>query len=181
MADDIPPPEQAAALDAWVLENWSSAVAYATSFLRDRASAEDVVHDCFYNLLRNAGRYDLPRDGTRLLFRSVTNECFKRNSRGKATVSLSLFEDDGAGIADTSVPEPSLVAMTEELREAIAKALARLPLPQQAALKLKSMGHSLHEIAQILEVSVPNAGVLVHRARRALADQLSDHVGGNAI
>ena len=61
--------------DAWVLSTLPRAVAYAAGLLHDRASAEDVVHDCYCRLLRRADVYDLPRDGTRLLFRAITNAC----------------------------------------------------------------------------------------------------------
>ena len=59
------------------------ALAFATSLLRDRALAEDVVHDCYVRLLQKADTYDLPRDGTKLLFKAITNACIDRNYRDR--------------------------------------------------------------------------------------------------
>lgn len=53
----------------------------------------------------------------------------------------------------------------------------QLTVEQRAALELKSMGYSLAEIARAVEVSESNAGVLVHRARRAVADYLKRTFG----
>src|SRR3954469_13181264 len=64
--------DRVAAREAWVLATLPRAVAYAASLLRDRALAEDVVHDCYVRLLRKSETYDLPRDGTRILFRAIT-------------------------------------------------------------------------------------------------------------
>ena len=54
--------------------------------------------------------------------------------------------------------------------------LAKLPPMQRAALELKSLGHSQQEVAEVLGVSTTNAGVLVHRARQAMARELSDYL-----
>src|SRR5215203_5002824 len=84
-APAVPVPDESAALDAWVEATLAGAVAFARSLLRDPAAAEDVVHDCFCRLLRRADVYDLPRDGTRLLFRAITNACIDA-SRGRGPV-----------------------------------------------------------------------------------------------
>jgi DNA-directed RNA polymerase specialized sigma24 family protein len=43
---------------------------------------------------------------------------------------------------------------------------------QRAAVELRSLGMSKEEIAEVLEVSATNAGVLVYRGRHALAEEL---------
>jgi RNA polymerase sigma-70 factor (ECF subfamily) len=47
---------------------------------------------------------------------------------------------------------------------------------QRAAVELKALGHSLQEIAEILDVTPTNAGVLVHRGRQELARQLAPYL-----
>ena len=54
--------------------------------------------------------------------------------------------------------------------------LLRLPETQRAALELKSLGHSLQDIADALGVSPSNAGVLVHRARQAMSRFLAPYL-----
>lgn len=159
--------------DAWLLATLPRAVAYASSLLRDRGAAEDVVHDCYVRLLRKADTYDLPRDGTKLLFKAITNACIDRNGRGRVFSSLGFADGEAAPIADPRAWEPHNLASHRELEAAVADSLGRLGLAQRAALELKSLGYSLREIAEALEVSEGNAGVLVHRARKQMADDLA--------
>ena len=166
--------------DAWVLSTLPRAVAYAAGLLRDRASAEDIVHDCYCRLLRKADVYDLPRDGTRLLFRAITNACIDA-SRGRGPVgSYDQWEDDAGRsveFADRSAAEPWRQLEHRELQEAIGRGLDELPPTQRAAIELKSMGHSLQEIAEALGVTPSHAGVLIHRGRQALARRIGKYIG----
>jgi RNA polymerase sigma-70 factor (ECF subfamily) len=166
---------RADALQAWVESCLPRALAYAKSLLRDVHAAEDVVHDCFCRLLVKRDMYDLPRDGYKLLLRSITNACVDR-ARKSTPVSKLPDRPDGQ-IAAEQVPderfmEPLRAAMYGELRGAIESALQRLPLNQRAALELKSLGCSLTEIADSLSITASHAGVLVHRARQLVAKEL---------
>jgi RNA polymerase sigma factor (sigma-70 family) len=171
-------------LDEWVLATWSQAVRYAVSLLRDRSEAEDVVHDCYCNLLRKAEVYDLPADGRKLLFKSVTNACIKRNTRRRPLLSLFLGGGDEETrqrpLTDPTAAEPVEIVITKELAAEIEAGLSRLPVKQRAALQLKCLDQSLEEIAEALEISPTHAGVLIHRARQALAVYLARHLKGKA-
>jgi RNA polymerase sigma factor (sigma-70 family) len=158
--------------DDWVRVHWPKAVVYARSLLRDRLAAEDVVQECFCNLLRKADVYDLATDGVRLLMKSVTNACFNHNGRSRSIISLN------AGVAgidpqDRAAEEPVRAVLYVELEKAVAAALAALPEMQRAAVELKVLGHSHEEIGEILNLTASNAGVLVHRGRQALARRLA--------
>jgi RNA polymerase sigma factor (sigma-70 family) len=159
----------------WVQATAPVAVAYAASLLHDRGAAEDVVQDCFCRLLEKANVYDLPNDGRRLLFRSVTNACFNRLRRQRPI--LRLYGEDNARlvdcVTDVGAEVPERVLMRRELEDAIAAGLQSLPTLQRAALELKSLGHSLRDIADTLSISSGNAGVLIHRARQAMAQCLA--------
>lgn len=165
-------------LDAWVLATAPRAVAYAASLLRDRSRAEDVVQDCYCRLLQKAGTYDLPRDGVKLLFRAVTNACINLNTRGRGVLSLDAVRNgDGWDVADRHAGGPEEAMLGKELERAIGEGLTRLPVPQRAALELKSLGHSQQEIAELLGTTPGNAGVMIHRARRAMAEFLAPLIG----
>jgi RNA polymerase sigma-70 factor (ECF subfamily) len=171
-------------LDGWVLSTWSRALAYAQSLLRHRPGAEDIVQDCYCNLLRRADVYDLLRDGVPLLMKSITNACLKKLARDRPMISLNLLssvEEEGWQGFDPVHPnavEPANIVLNAELQQAIEKALARLSDTQRAAIELKGLGHSLGEIASILDVSAANAGVLVFRARQAMAKYLAPYLEG---
>jgi RNA polymerase sigma-70 factor (ECF subfamily) len=164
-------------LDAWVLSTAPDAVAYAASLLRDRGAAEDVVQDCYCRLLQKADVYDLPRDGRKLLFESVTNACINRATRARLVLSLDAASEDEVTlhdvVADKSAATPERALMHRELEQAVAAALATLPVAHRAALELKSLGHSLQDIGEALGVSPNYAGVLIHRARQAMAERLA--------
>jgi RNA polymerase sigma-70 factor, ECF subfamily len=169
-------PDVNGAREAWVLATLPRALAYATSLLRDRALAEDVAHDCFVRLLAKADTYDLPRDGTKLLYRAITNACIDTNYRERRMLSLEIDEvalaTGTASPADTRGCDPQELACHHELEEAVAEELGRLTVAQRGALELKSLGYSLDEIAEALGTSPSNAGVLVYRARKILAARL---------
>ena len=168
-------------LDAWVLATAPRATAYARSLLHDAHAADDVVQDCYCRLLAKADVYDLPRDGVKLLMRAVTNACINLRTRRRPSFRRGGGEGDeqAEDPADAAARPADEHAAGKELAAAVAAALQRLPLPQRAAVELKSLGHSQQDIADALGVTVTNAGVLVHRARQALAQYLSPFLDGD--
>jgi RNA polymerase sigma-70 factor (ECF subfamily) len=164
-----------AAIQAWVEHHLPRGLAYARSLLRDSHVAEDVVHDCFCRLLAKRDVYDLPKDGFKLLLRSITNACIDLGRKDTpVSNSLDLLEDHIAGreVSDDRFLQPPHAAMYRELQAAIESALQSLPVQQRAALELKILGCSLSDIAKSLDVTENNAGVLVHRARQCLKKEL---------
>jgi RNA polymerase sigma factor (sigma-70 family) len=161
--------------DAWVLATAPRAVAYAASLLGNRTAAEDVVQECYYRLLK-AGRYDLPRDGVKLLFRAITNRCITLTERRRPVQSLAVAEEFGEPPAPAA-EQPEVAAMNRELEDAVGTGLAGLPVQQRAALELRILGHSQQEIADMLAITPSHAGVLIHRARQALSAYLVPYIG----
>jgi RNA polymerase sigma-70 factor (ECF subfamily) len=164
-------------LDAWAAEVIPRAVAYARTLVARPSDAEEVVHDALCRLLGHK-EYDLISDGSKLLFRSITNACINRRKRRRELVSLDAMSEGGASWAalrDWKPADPAEAAAGRELNAAIQAALADLPVMQRAAVELKSMRYSLEEIAGMLDVSASNAGVLIHRARRTLAQRLAPY------
>lgn len=160
-----------------VLERWVSgvipkAVAYARSLLHSAHDAEDTVHDALCRILRHP-EYDLAADGEKILFRAVTNACINHWKRKKKIVSLDFNKNDSDPLISAlpfgRTPDPLRVAAGREELEIVGLELRRLPPEQRAALELKALGHSLKTIAEMISVTPSNAGVLVHRARKALA------------
>jgi RNA polymerase sigma-70 factor (ECF subfamily) len=166
-------------LDSWLTLALPGAVAYASSLLGDRGRGQDVVQECVCRLLGHAARYDLPRDGRKLLFRSITNACLNLKSRDRHTQSLDQLGRDHSDdesplqIADVSAPDPAELVMADELREAIAAGLQTLPLRQRSALELASLGYTIAEIAEMLELRADHVRVLLSRARQSLAALLN--------
>jgi RNA polymerase sigma-70 factor (ECF subfamily) len=165
-------------LDEWARRVVPRALAYARSITRDPTQAEDVVQECLYRLLRREGEYDLLRDGVKLLFRSISNLCINQASRRRALASLDEREEDGRAfeVEDRFATLPHDEVTRKELQEKVREAMERLPALQRAALELRALGQGKAEIAEVLQVSESNAGVLVFRARAALAEALKGYL-----
>lgn len=162
----MPVLEPASELEAWIVACAPRALAYALNMIRDRTQAEDLVQDCFGRLLAKAADYDLLADGEKLLFKSVSNACLNWLQRKPPEVALEA----GAPLETKEGPEQ--LAIRNELGRALDAALNDLPATQRAAIQLRSLGHSLFEVAAMLDISYANARVQVHRARAALAERL---------
>ena len=131
------------------------------------------MQDCVCRLLANAARYDLPRDGRKLLFKSITNACINHTSRERKNFSLDEQgrPPDGGPweMVDTAADSPAELVLAEELRETIAQGLQTLPIQQRSALELSSLGYRSDEIAEMLQVQVDHVRVLLFRARKSMA------------
>lgn len=167
-------------LDTWAKRVIPKAVAYARTLLSNQSDAEDVVQDVLCRLLRHR-EYDLLADGEKIMFRSITNACINRRTRRRQTWSLDAAPGDAdrpfTVVSARRDADPAEVAVHRELLDSVGRALAALPSMQRSAVELKALGHSLKEIAEILNVSQSNAGVLIHRARKRLADRLAPIIG----
>ncbi|MCA9107912.1 MAG: sigma-70 family RNA polymerase sigma factor [Pirellulaceae bacterium] len=173
-------------LRPWVEQTLPRAVAFARSLTRDTHVAEDVVQDCYARLLKHAERYDLVRDGWKLLLRSITHACIDVHRRGARSQVTDPQLLDGLSSTEASRDgDPVRRVEANELQGAIGEALKRLPAVQRAALELRSWGQSMAEIGEALEVSENHAAVLVHRARKAMAKLLTpfltESVGGEPL
>lgn len=160
-------------LDEWIDRTAKRALAYAVTLVGNPVEAEDLVHDCYCRLLAKSAEYDLPRDGEKLLFKAVTNACINSVQRRRPVASLdSVKWSDHRGLAESSETNPERRAEARELHKAVSAALAKLPVNQRAVVELRSLGHSVMEAAEMLEISHANARVLLHRARQTLAVEL---------
>ncbi len=168
-------------LDAWIKRIAPRAVAYARTLLDRPGRAEEVVQGVFLRLLEHS-EYDLLNDGEKLLFRSITNACINQTTRREELRSLHAEAEDGwslmAALESPDSPDPVETALSEELLSAVRAGLAELPPMQRAAVELKATGSSLKQIAETLEVSPSNAGVLVHRGRKRLKAKLGAQLPG---
>lgn len=161
-------------LDDWARRVVPRALAYARSLTRDQARADDLVQECLYRLLRRAAHYDLVADGVKLLFRAISNLAINQAARDRSLASLDAGGDDDRRfeVEDRLAVMPEHGLARQELQDAISAAMAGLPPLQRAALELRALGQGKAEIAEVLQVSESNAGVLVFRARQALAEAL---------
>jgi len=143
-------------------------VAFATQYVGDRATAEDVVQQTFL------AAYRTMRDGTELehprawLYHVARNNALTTiRDRGPATVDAGLI----AELDDRAAAVPARVERRDAL-QAVVRDIAALPAEQRAALALYELGDlSQAEIAETLGVEPARVKALVFQARSSLVAQ----------
>ena len=137
------------------------------------ADGEDVVQDTLARAYYALAELDAIPPLRPWLFRIAHNRAIDHNRRYERRMRDPL--DDGALLATTPDPESSL-AHDEAIRAAVSLFL-ELPPAQRSCVILKDvLGHSLDEIAAILEMTVPAVKAALHRGRVRLGELRSIEV-----
>lgn len=149
-------------------------------FLHKREDALDVSQEVFIQVFRSAERFRHEAKLSTWLYRIAANRSlnFLRSKKRNAILnSLDvLFEsNDSPPETRLEAPERSAQEALEQREEikVLRKALATLPKKQRMALTLhKYQELSYQEIAEIMEVSVSNVGVLIKRGKEKLQKKM---------
>lgn len=147
---------------------------YILSMIRDTAEAEDLTQETFLRAYR--GRDSLRDEGaqTTWLYRIATHVCLDRMRRYARRNPKEVDIDiDQVDIAEPDEPSLQKVIEQDEMTACVQGYLNRLPDSYRAAIMLHDM-HELTspEIAQLLDVSLANVKIRLHRARRKLRSAL---------
>lgn len=136
------------------------------------ADAEDIVQECFLELLRPGCSYDPARASLRTyLFGVVRNQSLKRRRKN------DLAGDDGLDAKHARSPESEI--LRAELEDVVARAVMRLPDRQRAVLILAHYEQMpLAEIARVMDLEVAAVKSRLQRARANLKETLADYAPG---
>jgi len=163
-----------AAFDA-LFDRWSGRLLrFLDRFVRDAATAEELLQETFLRVHRARDRYVPSARFSTWLYRIATNLAINERRRGRIR-PVPLDDGDGSPL-DPPSPEVGSDALVEARRlgGALVEALDELPPRQAQALWLAAVdGLSYAEIAGALDTSEGSVKVLVHRARAKLARTLS--------
>jgi RNA polymerase sigma-70 factor (ECF subfamily) len=134
--------------------------------------AEDVVQECFLELLRPGCYYDSRRTSIRTyLLGVVRNQCLKRWRKN------ALAADDGPKTRHERSPESDV--LHAEMQETILRAVRELPETQREVLILAHYEQMpLAEIAGVLEIEVAAVKSRLQRARAQLKETLAAYAPG---
>ena len=134
-------------------------LAFALRFTGDRALAEDVVQDCFEDLIERFDRFELRGELTSWFYVVARRRALRlREKAGRAQGEL-----DAEALAIPGAGPDS----TGDLR----RLLARLPGAQQEVLVLRFLdGWDLQSIADALEIPLGTVKSRLHHALAALRD-----------
>lgn len=160
--------------------------AIGMSMLRNEQDARDVLQETFLNVHR---RIDTFRGEAALgswIGRIATNNALMklRTRRRKPETSLDIQVPGGDGetkereIVDFR-PLADKVGENKELGEQIRRAVDNLPENYRMVLVLADYREmSMKEIAEALDLTVPNVKTRLHRARLAVRQQLGKYLAG---
>ena len=140
----------------------------------DRALAEDLAQEVFLKAYLKLSSFDTSRRLSSWLFRIAHNTALDalRRSRVRALPAADPLELDGRAAAATTAPDP---VETEALGVALESALAQLRPEFRAAIVLRyEEGLPFEEVAHVLGVPEATARSFVHRARKQLAERLTE-------
>jgi len=145
-------------------------VNFARRLLGDATAGEEAAQDVFIKLYESRKRYQPRSRFSTFLYRIATNHCWKLRDRHDFS---RTDRDPEMDLRPSNAPGGESEAARAQLREALQRALARLPDRQGAALILCHYdGMSYEEAARVLGVSESAVKSLIHRARTALCEQL---------
>ncbi len=138
---------------------------FAYRLTGSRADAEDIVQECFLQLLRPECSYNSRRAEVRTyLFGIVRTQSLKR-----------LRRNDGAGLSSVGFsPSPEGQVLRAELEAAVARAVMQLPETQRAVLILAHYEQMpLAEIAKVVGLELGAVKSRLQRARNGLKEKLA--------
>lgn len=141
----------------------------------DRAAAEEVVQDTFLAVWRKAADFDPARGSVRTWLLSIGHHRMLDELRARARRPQAADGQlpEQALWADEPLPDETLWKAYQ--RDAVAEALAALPEPQRAALRLAFFADLTHEeVARALKVPLGTAKTRIRSGLR----QLERHLGG---
>lgn len=154
------------------------------SMLRNEQDARDIVQQTFLNVWRAIGDFRGEASLASWIGRIATNNALMRlrTRRRKPEEPLPAPGPDRPEhpVVDWA-PIADQLHENAELGAQIQAAVAALPEPYRLVVVMADYQElSMREIADALEISVPNVKTRLHRARLALRQSLLDYVQGRA-
>lgn len=150
----------------------------ARSILRDDAEAEDAVQEGYIKAHRAIAGFRGEASLSTWLTRIVVNQALAQRRRPGRTDSPGSADDMPERDVD-SVPEtPETLAMRDELRRLIERAVDGLPEAHRSVFMLRAVeGLSVEETSASLGISPANTKVRLLRARARLRQALGEQLG----
>ena len=180
----------AGALESLMTRHSGRVFRLAYGITRSQADAEEIVQDVFLTMVRKGASFEGHAALTSWMYRVTTNVALnkRRGKRRELEVSLEehlpTYKEDGHRDGDRSyvladwsdTPEQKL--MSGEARKILESAIDTLPDHYRAVLILRDVEElSNEEVAAIVDDSLGSVKSRLHRARMALREQLTRHLG----
>ena len=143
---------------------------FISRMVGDKWVADDLTQDTFIKVQQNLNRL---RDASKLkpwIFRIARNRCLDYFRSGAIQNENHELKD---GVKAHIAPLAQIQMERQQMSQCVQDKIHLLPEPLRVVLALAdTMDFSHQEIADILDISVGNAKVRLHRARKALKEIL---------
>jgi RNA polymerase sigma-70 factor (ECF subfamily) len=182
---------------ALVRRHGGALLRFARVFVRDQSVAEEVVQETWMAVLEGLDTFEGRASFKTWLYRILANRARTRAVREARSVPFSalaaeagdegavdperfdaggMWRDPPVGWTDET---PERLALEAETRAVMEAAVQALPAPQRAVLVLRDEdGLETEEICNLLDLTVTNQRVLLHRARTRVRQALEAHRRG---
>lgn len=173
-----------------VRENIGWMLALAERLLRDRGLAEDVVQEAFMAALAGLDRFEGRSTIKTWLNRITVNTSLSKLRQLKRLAEHSIdehlpeFDRHNCRIEApwTYLAPLQEVVENNELRNSVTNNIETLPDAYRIVLQLRDIeGYDTKEVAELLDISVANVKVRLHRARSALKKLLEPVLRGEIL
>lgn len=174
------------AFEALVDEHEALMLRVASTYVRSRSVAQEVVQDTWLCILQAIASFEGRSSLKTWIFRILVNNAKTRGAReGRSVPFSALSADDSMDMEeviaeDRRHPEQRVIA-----REAIdraVRAIHRLPDPQRRVIAMRDLhGCSSDEVCSVLGISGGNQRVQLHRARAKVRHELEGYFSGPAL
>ncbi|HET7035236.1 MAG TPA: sigma-70 family RNA polymerase sigma factor [Thermomicrobiaceae bacterium] len=190
-----------AAFAALVQRYQTALVHLATTFVRDRALAEEAAQDTWLGVLRGIDRFEGRSSLKTWIFSILINRAKTQGQRTSRSVPFSSLDVFDAGPDEpavdpsrfhpanhrwpghwVSVPldwgdNPEDVLVSKETGQRVMNSIELLPAGQRAVITLRDVeGWTSGEVCEVLDISETNQRVLLHRARSRVRRELERFV-----
>ena len=145
-------------------------------------AAEDIAQEAFTKIDRGLKGFKGKSKLSTWVYRIATNAALDRlrSSSVKRSAELPLIEEgaeaeDRDAWSDEKKPTPEQAVIRREMNECIREFIEKLPPDYKTAMVLSEIeGFRNREIADILEISIDNVKIRLHRARAGLQKKLEE-------
>lgn len=142
--------------------------------LKNEMDAEEVLQDSFLKVYNSLQNFRGDAKFSTWFYKIVYNSALTRISGKKRQIrmEMSSLEDH----FDLEEEDNEVYSQTENAREYLLKMVDKLPVRNALVLILFYIDNfSLSEIAGVMDMSLVNTKVILHRSRNALRDLLLKH------
>jgi len=150
---------------------------YAYSQINDYDEALDVTQEIFIMTMEALSSFRRESKFSTWFYSIMVNYCKNYRKKNSRYSTIPINSARGEGEYDLQIPDerenPEEEIITKESLRIVKEEINRLPDDYREILILRDIqGLSYNEIAEILDISLPNVKVRIHRGREFLKNRL---------